>query len=179
MGLENLLDSVKDKWLETTVKLSENSVYKYGVDAVSGWLYYTPTYAAQELAAGKDLDTVIKTRLIGLGSHLLTMRPIGLLRNYVAERWNVTEDSPLLDKVKVNVVAVAPVQAVTYGAMLMGSMAWSGNYDWKAANYAWAIGVTLGVFHSIPYGFVQDKIRMFFGVKPAIRASMKRENLAD
>ncbi len=179
MGLENLLNNVKDKWLETTVKLSENSAYKYGVDAVSGWVYYTPTYALQELACGKDLDTVIKTRLIGLGSHLLTMRPIGLLRNYVARRWNVTEDSSLVDKIKVNVVAVAPVQTITYGAMLVGSMAWSGNYDWKATTYAWVIGVTLGVFHSIPYGFVQDKIRKFCGVKPAIAPRIITKNLAD
>ncbi len=80
---------------------------------------------------------------------------------------------------KVNVVAVAPVQAVTYGAMLMGSMAWSGNYDWKATTYAWAIGVTLGIFHSIPYGFFQDKTRKFFGIKPAIKASVETEKLVD
>ncbi len=179
MGLENLLNKIKDEWLETTVKLSENSVYKYGVDAVSGWLYYTPTYAAQELACGKDLDSVIKTRLIGLGSHLLTMRPIGLLRNYAAQRWNVTQESPLIDKIKVNLIAVAPLQAVTYGAMLVGSMAWSGNYDWKATTYAWAIGVTLGVFHSIPYGFIQDRIRQFCGVKPAIAASVAKDDCSD
>ncbi len=179
MGLENLLDGIKEKWLETTVKLSENSVYKYGVDALSGWVYYTPTYAVQELACGKDLDTVIKTRLIGLGSHLLTMRPIGLLRNYAARHWNVTQESSLLDKMKVNVVAVAPLQAVTYGAMLVGSMAWSGNYDWKATTYAWGIGVTLGVFHSIPYGYVQDKIRTFFGIKPAIGKSGVTENKSE
>ena len=168
MGLEDKLNWIKDKWLETTVKLSENPVYKYSVDVVSGWLYYTPTYAAQELISGKDPETIIKTRLIGMGAHALAMRPIGLLRNYVAKKWNVTQDSPMIDKIKVNLVAVTPVQSVVYGGMLVGGMTWSGNWDWESTAYAWAIGVGLGALHSIPYGFVQDKVRKFFGVKPAI-----------
>jgi len=171
MGLEDLIKSAKEKWLETTVKLAENPVYKYGVDVASGWLYYTPTYAVQELAAGKDIDTVIKTRLIGMVAHAAAMRPIGLLRNYVAKKWNVTQDSSLVDKMKVNLVAVTPVQAVVYAGMLAGGMAWSGNYDIKSSVYAWTIGVGLGALHSVPYGFVQDQVRRFFGIKPAIGAN--------
>ena len=171
MGLENLLGNVKEKWLETCVKLAENPVYKYGVDVLSGWVYYTPTYAVQELAAGKDIDTVVKTRLIGMVAHTVAMRPIGLLRNYVAKKWNVTPESPLVDKMKVNLVAVTPIQAVVYAGMLAGGMAWSGNYDVKSSVYAWTIGVGLGTLHSIPSGFVQDRVRRFFGIKPAIAAS--------
>jgi len=171
MGLEDIIESAKEKWLETSVKLAENSVYKYGVDVLSGWLYYTPTYAAQELAAGKDIDTIIKTRLIGMVAHAVAMRPIGLLRNYVAKKWNVTQDSSLVDQMKVNLVAITPVQAVVYAGMLAGGMAWSGNYDVKSSVYAWTIGVGLGALHSIPYGFVQDRVRRFFGIKPAICAN--------
>lgn len=175
-GLENIVEKVKDKWLETTVKLSENPAYRYLTDVISGWLYYTPTYALQELASGKDLNTVIKTRLIGMGTHAVVMRPIGVVRNYFAKKWNVTQESPLVDKVKVNLVAVTPIQAVAYGGMLIGGMAWSGNWNWGASAYAWGIGVGLGVLHSIPYGFVQDKVRKFFGVKPAIA---KKETMTD
>lgn len=170
MRLENMLEGVKKGWFETTTKLAENPVYKYGIDVLSGWIYYTPTYAAQELAVGKDIDTVVKTRLIGMAAHTLAMRPTGLLRNYVAKKWNVTQKSPLVDKMKVNLVAITPLQAVVYGGMLIGGMAWSGNYDWKASIYAWGIGVTLGAFHSIPYGFVQDWVRRSFGIRPAIAA---------
>ncbi len=169
MGLEKLLENAKDKWLETSVKLAESPAYQFGVDVLSGWLYYTPTYAAQELAVGKDVETVIKTRLIGLVAQAVAMRPVGLLRNYVAKKWGVTKESSLVDQMKVNLVAVTPPQAIVYGGMLAGGMAWSGNYDLESSLYAWGVGVGLGTLHSIPYGFVQDKVRKFFGVKPAIR----------
>jgi len=173
MGIEEALDAAKDQGLETSVKLAENPIYKFAVDVLSGWAYYTPIYAIQELASGKDFETVVKTRAIGLVAQAITMRPVGLLRNHVAQKWNVTKDSSLLDKMKVNVVATTPIQAVVYGGMLVGGMAWSGNYDWKSSLYAWGIGVTLGAFHSIPYGFVQDRIRTFCGIKPAIAAVNK------
>ncbi len=170
MVLENLLVGAKEKWLQTSVKLAENPVYRYGVDVLSGWLYYTPMYAVQELAVGKDIDTVVKIRVIGMAAHAVAMRPIGLLRNYVAKKWNVTQESSLADKVKVNLVTITPIQAVVYGAMLAGGMAWSGNYDTKSSVYAWIVGVALGALHSIPYGFVQDGVRRLFGIKPAITA---------
>lgn len=171
MKLETILQTVNQKWQQTNLKLAENPVYKYGVDVLSGWIYYTPTYAAQELIAGKDIDTVVKTRLIGMVAHTISIRPMGLLRNYVAKKWNVTSESSLTDKIKVNLVAITPVQAVVYAGMLAGGMAWSGHYDWKSSLYAWVVGVGLGVAHSIPYGFTQDKIRRFFGVTPAITIS--------
>jgi hypothetical protein len=168
MRLEKLLGGVKDQWLETSVRLAESQTYKFGVDVLSGWIYYTPTYALQELAVGKDIETVIKTRLIGLAVQAVVMRPVGLLRNFVANKWSVTKESSFEDQMKVNLVAVTPPQAVIYGAMLVGGMVWSGNYDLESSLYAWGAGVGLGVLHSSPYGFVQDKVRKFFGVKPAI-----------
>lgn len=170
MGLQDIIEGVRGKWQASTTRLAESAIYRYGIDVFSGWIYYTPTYAIQELVAGKDVDTVIKTRLIGMAAHAIAMRPVGLLRDYMAKKWNVTRQSPLSDKVKVNLVAVTPPQAVVYGGMLVGGMAWSGNYDVKASMYAWGIGIALGALHSIPYGFVQDKVRQFFGIKPAIAA---------
>ena len=171
MVLEDLLKDVHGKWKEISVQLAGNSKYQYAVDVLSGWTYYTPVYAAQELLAGKDIETVVKTRLIGMAAHTVAMRPIGLLRNHFAQKWNVTSESSFVDKLKVNVVAVIPVQAVVYAGMLFGGMAWSGQYDWKASAYAWGMGVALGAVHSFPYGSVQDKVRTFFGIKPAIAAT--------
>ncbi len=148
---------------------SERAFYKYCVDVGSGWIYYTLTYALQELASGKDTESVIKTRAIGLLAHAVVMRPVGMLRNYVAERWKVTDESSIADKIKVNLVTVTPPQAITYGAMLMGGMAWSGHYDWKSSAIAWGVGVALGTLHSAPYGWFQDKFRKAFGVQPAIK----------
>jgi len=155
-------------WEKNCRQNAERRFYKYCVDVASGWAYYTPTYALQELASGKDIETIIKIRLIGLLAHTAVMRPVGMLRNYVAKRLNVTDESSIADKIKVNFVAVTPPQAVTYGAMLLAGMAWSGNYDWKSSAIAWGIGVSLGALHSVPYGWFQDKFRKAFGVKPAI-----------
>lgn len=168
MGIENLIETVSDKWLETTVKLADNPVYKYSVDVLSGWLYYTPTYGLQELAAGKDFDTVVKTRLIGLAVQAAVLRPVGMLRNYMAKKWDVTKDSPVIDKIKVNLLSTTPVQSALYSGMLLGGMAWSGNWDWKASGYSLLMGVGFSALHSFPYGYVQDGIRSFFGIKPAI-----------
>ncbi len=142
--------------------------YKYCVDVASGWAYYTPMFALQEAIAGKDLETIVKTRAIGLLVHLASVSSIGMLRNHVAKKEGITESSSLWDKIKVDLKAVTPVQASVYAGMLMGGMAWSGNYDWKATGIAFALGTALGAIHSVPYGKFQDKFRKKFGVQPAI-----------
>ncbi len=151
---------------ETNLK---DSIYLYMVDVASGWAYYTPTYAAQELLCGKDIETTIKTRAIGLVAGALVARPVGLIRNYVANKMNVTKDSPTIEKIKVNFISVTPIQAIVYAGMLGGGMAWSGNYDLKSSALAWSVGIGVGALHSIPYGYFQDKFRKFFGVNPAIK----------
>jgi hypothetical protein len=152
-----------------TTSPSRGTIYRYFVDVGSGWAYYTPTSAIQELLVGRDLETVAKTRIIGLATHAVSMRPIGLLRNHVAKKLGVTDESPLRDKIKVNLIGAVPIQAVTYVGMLVGGMAWSGHYNWKASAWAWIVGVGLGIPHSIPYGWFQDRFRRVFGIQPAIR----------
>ncbi len=172
MALEKLLDAVKAARDNCKSKIPEG-VYNYCVDVVSGWAYYTPVYAIQEAACGKDFETIVKTRLVGLAAHAIAMRPIGLLRNYVAKKMKVTKESPFLDKLKVNILSVTPPQAVVYGGMLAAGNALSGNYDLKSSALAWGLGVGLGAIHAFPYGIVQDKIRSACGVKPAIQQRIR------
>jgi len=171
--LKSIIKDARNKWLDANINLVTNPIYQYGVDVLSGWVYYTPTYAAQELAAGKSLDTVIKTRLIGMGVQALIFRPIGLLRNYVAKKLDVTQDSSFIEKMKVNLITIVPTQAVAYAGILFASMTWAGKYDLKESAIAWGVGVGVGALHAIPYGYVQDGIRKFFGVKPAIGTAKK------
>ena len=160
--------TLKERWEQYCDKNKDGPFYKYCVDVASGWTYYTPLYALQEFASGKDLETIVKTRLIGLVAHSIAMRPTGLARDYVAKKLNVTKDSPLKDKIKVNVISVTPIQLVVYAGMVIGGMAWSGNYDWKSSTLAWVIGVGVGAAHSLAYGPFQDKFRNSFGIPPAI-----------
>lgn len=160
--------------LEDKVGLNVNntfatSLYNYVVDVASAWTYYTPAYALQEFVAGKDPETIVKTRAIGLVAHAIAMRPVGMLRNYTANKWGVTAESSQLDKMKVNLVSVVPIQAATYAGMLVGGMAWSGNYDFKSSLIAWGMGVSLGLLHAMPYGWFQDKFKKLCNVKPAIK----------
>jgi hypothetical protein len=174
MNLETRIDKLQGKWAETVVKLADNPVYKYAVDVVSGWTYYTITYglqeiAAQEIATGHlDMDKVIKTRLIGMGVQAAVLRPVGMLRNHIAKKYDVTKESSFKDKLKVNFIATTPIQSTVYSGMLLGGMAWSGNWDWKSFGYALLMGIGFSALHSFPYGVVQDRTRKFFGIKPAI-----------
>lgn len=168
MALEKILEKMEN--VRDFCKRNTNqALYNYCVDVASGWAYYTPMYALQEAASGKDFETIYKTRLIGLAAHALVMRPVGLLRNYVAKKMNVTNESSIWDKMKVNLLSVTPPQAIVYGAMLAGGMALSGNYDFRSSAIAWGMGIGLGALHSFPYGWFQDKFRKTFGVRPAIK----------
>jgi hypothetical protein len=162
MSLESKVDSSSKVPFSTKAKL-------FAVDVASAWIYYTPMYAIQELACGKDPETVLKTRLLGCAVHAVVMRPTGMLRNYFANKWNVTKKSSFIDQSKVNIAGVIPIQAVAYSAMLYAGMAWSGNYDWKASAYAFGVGLAIGLVHAPIYGKAQDKFRRLFGVKPAIK----------
>jgi len=178
MAIEDIVSESAKSSVESNPKESFRSkAYTYAVDVMSGWMYYTPTYALQEGLAryvcqgtvtDADIDTIVKTRLIGLGFHAIAMGPIGIVRNHVAKKWDVTKESPLVEKLKVNATAITPIQSFVYAGMLTGGMWWSGNWYIQSSVYAWGLGVGLGVAHSILYGFVQDKVRTFFGVKPAI-----------
>src|SRR3989344_9031233 len=141
----------------------------YWVDVASGWSYYTPVYAVQEAIAGKELDSIAATRAIGLAMHAVATRPIGKVRNYFANKWNITKESSFSKKLGLNLVAVTPIQAVAYAGMLLGGMVISGKYDWDSSVKAWIVGTGLGALHAFPYGSFQDGFRRLCGVQPAIK----------
>ena len=119
------------RWKNHCKANAERTFYKYSVDVSSGWTYYTTMYGLQELLARAvtgegDLETIMETRKIGMLVHAAVMRPIGKLRNKIAEKMHVTEESPLVDKMKVNALATLPIQAVVYAGMLVGGMARTG-----------------------------------------------------
>lgn len=157
------------RWKQYCKKHAERWSYKYAVNVSSGWLYYTTTYGLQELATGNDLETIVETRKIGMLVQTVAMPLIGLLRNKIAEKRGVTKESSLLERMKVNALAILPIQAFAYTGMLLGGMANTGNWDWKSAAAAWTVGMLTAVPHSLVYGPIQDSYRKFFGVQPAIK----------
>lgn len=163
-----------DRWQQHCKRNAERWFYKYSVDVSSGWLYYTTTYGLQELLVQEttgegDYATIWETRKIGILVHAAAIRPIGMLRNKIAEKRGVTKESPLIERMKVNAIATLPIQAVVYAGMLIGGMARTGNWDLKSAVIAYGLGMLTAVPHSIWYGPIQDCYRRFFGVQPAIK----------
>ena len=173
MKLERKLDRTERKSIKE--KIVDNPVYKYLVDFAGGTSYYTTAYALQELAVGKSTDEIIDIRTMGMLGHAIAMRPVGKLRNYVAKKRGVTKDSPFKDQAMVNLVSTVPIQAVVYAGMLtygaLREQARTGSYNLESSLMAFGVGMLLGIPHSVPAGFWQDKTRTFFGVKPAIKES--------
>ncbi|HLG23457.1 MAG TPA: L-alanine exporter AlaE [Candidatus Nanoarchaeia archaeon] len=167
MSIEELVNPL-DEIPEKHYRFESNSLYGWLVNTGSGIIYYTLTYGTQELATGGDLNKVVKTRLIGGVVHSIVRGPVGLLRDYVAKKRNVTKESPLIDKIKVNLIAITPMQSVVYAGMLIGGMALSGDWDWVSSGVAYAIGIGTGAAHAVIYGNLEDKSREFFGIRPAI-----------
>ena len=161
--------SLKDRWNNHCKANADRWFYKYSVDVSSGWIYYTTMYGLQELLAQTDHDTLVETRKLGVLVHAAVMPLVGWLRNTIAEKRQVTKESSLVDKMKVNALAILPLQAVVYAGMLMGGMYRTGNWDLKSAAAAWGIGMLTAVPHSLIYGPLQDCYRKFFCVQPAIK----------
>lgn len=142
---------------------------QYKADVLSGWIYYTATYGPQEAILGKEWDSLMLTRLFGLGMHAALMRPIGKLRDYFAKKRGVTKESSLIDKLKVNLTAITPIQSPVYAGMLAGGMYISGKWDLEASFYNWMLGTGLSALHAFPAGWLQDRVRRFYGIAPAIK----------
>ena len=125
------------------------------------------------------------------------MRPVGKIRNYVAQKMQVTKESPIRDQIKVNFIGITPIQAVAYGLMIYSTGAFEVDPEIsnmnelqkityraieKGANFfgtklpsigtvTWVAGTVLGAIHSVFAGPVQDKVRKYFGVEQAIKES--------
>ena len=169
MTLEDIQSEVYEergivRKLWDTVKSPE-----YQADVLGGWLYYTPIYGLQEIAFGKETNEMMMTRLIGLGMHAALMRPVGKLRDYLAQKRGVTKKSPFKDKLKINLLAITPIQTVAYALMLTGGMALSNKWNLESSFYNWMLGTALSAVHAFPACWVQDKIRGLYGLAPAIR----------
>jgi len=144
---------------------AKNITTDFLVDVSAGWTFFTPLYAAMEYyVAGMDAGEVFDSRSAGLVAHAIAMRPIGKLRNILANKWNVTKESPMYKKLAVNVCAGTPIQAVMYTGML----AYAGvSAEEIAVTLPTGLAMAIPLFE--PFGRWMDKWRKILGKKPAIK----------
>ncbi len=141
----------------------------YWANVFSGWTYYTPAYLVQEMVAGKDADSIMATRAIGLATHLILMDPIQKRRKRIAQKRSVIKESSYWSQIAVNVEAITPIQSAAYAAMLLGGMAVSGEWNSEATFYSWLGGTLLGAFHATIQGPYQDWLRGKYGLEKSIK----------
>lgn len=157
------------------------------VDVLSNTVYYSATYGLLEILGGADSDELIRTRTIGIGVGIVFGRPMGLTRDYLAEKMAVTKDSTFFDRLKVNVAAITPITAVIYGGMLIAGTAWAHYSKQTGAdpnffnsvietlpNFpvgTWATGTAFGGVLAMGYGPFNDYVRRKFEINPAIADS--------
>lgn len=169
-------DEVRDTQLDdyniTGLQKSREGLYQrikrkstdYLVDVSAGWIFFTPIYTAMEhYIAGMDSGEVFKSRSAGLVAHAIAMRPTGMLRNALANKWNVTKESPWYKKVAVNVCAGTPIQAMMYSGMLAYSGA---SMDEIAVALPTGLAMAIPLFE--PFGRWMDTWRKIWKKKPAI-----------
>ncbi len=144
---------------------AKDAATNYLVDVSSGWIFFTPLYAAMEyFAFDGDFEKIKRSRGAALVAHAIAMRPTGKLRNYFAKKWNVNKKSPFKKRLAVNVTAGTPIQALLYTGALLYSGA-SINEFLVALPTGLAIGAPL--FE--PFGLWMDKWRKIWGKEQAIK----------
>jgi len=58
----------------------------YATDVTAAWTFYTPTYGIIEYFAGMDSKEIMKARGMSLVVHAAIGRPVGKLRNILADK---------------------------------------------------------------------------------------------
>src|SRR3989344_1915887 len=130
---------------------TKNIATDYLVDVSAAWTFYTPLYGGIELIAGMEGDEILKARAMSLGVHAVIGRPVGALRNKLAEKWKVTKESRWYEQIGVNLCSVLPIQAVLYTGMLIASGA---SKEEIAA--ALPMGLVIGAGLTEPFGRWMD-----------------------
>lgn len=135
----------------------------YATDVTASWTFYTPAYGIIEYFAGMDAQEITKARVMSLAVHAGIGRPVGKIRNALANKWEVTKESPWYKQIGVNVCSVMPIQAVLYSSMLIASGA-----SKEEIAVALPTGLVIGLGLSEPYGRWMDIWRKMWGKKAAI-----------
>lgn len=140
----------------------------YATDVTAAWTFYTPAYGIIEYFAGMDSKEIMKARGMSLVVHAAIGRPVGKLRNALADRWGITKESPWYKQVGVNICSVMPIQAVLYSSMLVASGA-----SKEEIAVALPTGLAIGLGLTEPFGRWMDIWRKMWGKKPAIEKEQK------
>lgn len=143
---------------------TKNAAANYFVDTSAAWAFYTSLYGGIEYLSGMENEEILKARLMSLGVHAIIGRPVGKLRNKLADKWKITKESPWYAQTAVNVCSVLPIQSVLYTGMLVAAGASS-----EEIAVALPAGLGLGALLAEPFGRWMDIYRNFWGKRKAIK----------
>src|SRR3989344_3493203 len=122
--LETMVETEKKEDLNSLITKVKDGFKNWLVDTSAGWIFYTPLMGTVEIGTqyatteNINFDEIGKTRLYAALIHALLMRPIGKMRKYFKEKWNVNDTSSKLKKTLVNFSSVMMFQAPVYLGIL-------------------------------------------------------------
>ena len=155
------------KYIDTTVEsvdaVKTNPIKSYFVDCFSTTSFYTPAFTITELLSGMESDEIFTSRLAGFGFHVTIGRPYGWARKKWANLWHVGPESSKFQKFLVDTSLFLMVQPPLYAGVL--HFTGTSKEETLAAIVS---GTITGIATGRPFGWWQDKVRSYFGTKPAL-----------
>jgi hypothetical protein len=143
----------------------KNAISNYTVDVSAGLIFYNPLMILGEtFFASMEPAEVIKSRLCASAMQILFTRSTGKLRNFSANYFNITSDSPWYTKLASDVGATLVIQMPTYAAALYISDA-----SFTEAKAAMIVGAGVTIACGRPFGKWMDYWRKLWGKEPAIK----------
>jgi len=155
-GLENIIGK------EKTQRLINTKIYKFGVDAFA-MNTFSLTYMLNEIfVAGMTFEQSLKTRIAAAVGNTITGRPYGQYRDWLFEKFNLTDKSGMLKKGCVDTLAFVTFQIPCYYAFM-----YFGGADIESMHKGALSLTVISTFAGRPYGLYMDAIRKQCGIRSA------------
>lgn len=170
--LEKIVEGTKPKEVKDTrnfYKKAKDAITNYLVDVSAGLIFYNPIMAVGEhFIAGMEGDKVLDSRLGASLAQAICMRPSGMLRNWSADKFGLTEDSPWYKKGISDTLSILTLQIPSYFVALYNAGA-SLEQGAKAIGMATVITATMNNGTKLGFGKWMDYWRGLWGKKKAIK----------
>jgi hypothetical protein len=160
MSLEDETNSAFEKCKK---RFSDSPAYRYAVDTAANVVYSLTVMSAVEyLALGLEPKQVLKSRLAGTLSNIVTGRPYGMYRDFVFRKMGVTEESSSVRKYAADLIVFNSFCIPLYSGVL--GFAEADAYQMLGGI---AMIAAMSLFIGRTLGWWVDRVRKWCGVRTA------------
>ncbi|GEM_PF-811369 len=168
-GSDIIVDSETHTPRKSLYQRAKDAVTNYLVDVSAGLIFYSPIMATGEyLIAGMDGEKVLQTRLGASLAQAICMRPSGMLRNWSAEKFGLTKETPWYKKGLSDTLSILSLQIPAYSIALYNAGASIEQWG-KAIGVATLVTAITNNGTKLGFGKWMDFWRGIWGKKKAIK----------